>query len=122
MQKVFPKDDAKLMKCNFINRVMRTQMDPDSGSGTYIIKGTSSVGDNHWCGACQNTFDAKVRIELLSEYKIARNGQSSLPFSGLSFSYLFMAVWMALYTLPWVLAVAVLMSPLGNTSCFVKEF
>ena len=33
-----------------------------------------------------------------------------------------MAVWRALYTLPWVLAIAVLMSPLGNASCFVKEF
>ena len=97
-------------------------MDPESGSGTCIIKETSSVGDDHRCGACQNTSNAKVRIELLSEYKIARNGQSSLSFSGLSFSYLFIAVWMALYTLPWILAAAVLMSPLGNASYFVKEF
>ena len=111
-----------LMKHNFVSQVMRTQMDPDSGSGTCIINGTSSVGDNHRCDACQNTSDAKVRIELLSEYKIARNGQSSLSFLSLSFSYLFMAMWMALYTLPWVLAIAVLMSPLGNASCFVKEF
>ena len=111
-----------MMKRNFVSRVMRTQMDPDSGSGICIIKGTSSVGDDHRCGACQNTSDAKARIELLNEYKIARNGQSSLSSSGLYFSYLFMAVWRALYTLPWVLAVVVLMSPLGNASCFVKEF
>ena len=110
------------MKRNFVSRVMRTQMDPNSSSGTCIIKGTSSVGEDHRCGTCQNTSDAKVRIELLNEYKIARNGQSSLSFSGFSFSYLFMAVWRALYTLPWVLAVAMLMSPLGNASCFVKEF
>ena len=122
MQKAFPTNDAKLMKRNFVSRVMRTQMDPDSGLGICIIKGTSSVGDDHRCGACQNTSDAKVRTELLNEYKIARNGQSSLSFSSLYFSYLFMAVWRALYTLSWVLAVVVLMSPLGNASYFVKEF
>ena len=110
------------MMRNFVSRVMRTQMDPDSGSNICMTKGTSSVGDNHRCGACQNTSDAKVRIELLNEYKIARNGQSSLSFLGLYFSYLFMVVWRAFYTFPWVLAVVVLMSPLGNTSCFVKEF
>ena len=97
-------------------------MDPDLGLDICIIEGTSSVGDDHQCGACQNTFDAKVIIELLNEYKIARNSQSSLSFSGLYFSYLFMAVWRALYTLPWVLVVVALMSPLGNASCIVKEF
>ena len=117
-----PTDGAKLMMRNFVSQVMCTQMDPDSNSDICMIKGTSSVGDDHQCGACQNSFDAKVRIELLNEYKIARNSQSSLSFSGLYFSYLFMAVWRALYTLPWVLAIAVLMSPLGNASCFVKEF
>ena len=55
------------MKCNFVSRVMRTQMDPDSGSDICIIKGTSSVGDDHRCGACQSTSDAKVKIELLNE-------------------------------------------------------
>ena len=56
------------MKCNFVSRVMRTHMDPDSGSDICIIKGTSSVGDDHRCGgACQSTSDAKVRIELLNE-------------------------------------------------------
>ena len=109
------------MKRNFVSRVMCTQMDPDSGSGTCVIKGTSSVGDDHRCGAYQNTSNAKVKIELLSEHKIARNGQSSLYFLGFTFSYLFMAVWIALYTLSWVLA-AVLMFPLGNASCFIKEF
>ena len=110
------------MKRNFVSRVMCIQMDPDSGSGTYVIKGTSSVGDDHRCSVYQNTSNAKVIIELLSEHKIARNGQSSLYFSGFTFSYLFMAVWMALYTLPWVLAIVVLMFPLGNASCFIKEF
>ena len=107
---------------NLVSRVMRTQMDPDSSSDIYMIKGTSSVGDDHQCGACQNTSNAKVKIELLNEYKIARNSQSSLSFSSLYFLYLFMVVWRALYTLPWVLVVVVLMSPLGNASCFVKEF
>ena len=110
------------MKRTFVSQVMRTQMDPDSSSDTCMIKGTSSIGDDYRCGACHNTFDAKVKIELLNKYEITKNAQLSLSFSGLYFLYLFMAVWRALYTLPWVLAVVVLMSPLGNTSCFVKEF
>ena len=110
------------MKRNFVSQVMRTQMDPDSSSDTCMIKGTSSIGDDYRCGACHNTFDAKVKIELLNKYEITKNAQLSLSFSGLYFSYLFMAVWRVFYTLPWVLAVVVLMSPLGNASCFVKEF
>ena len=82
----------------------------------------SSIGDNHRCGTCQNTSDAKVKIELLNEYKIARNSQSSLSFLGLYFLYLFMAMWGAFYMFPWVLAVLALMSPLGNASYIVKEF
>ena len=101
---------------------MHTQMDPNFGSDICIIKGTSSIGDNHRCGTCQNTSDAKVKIELLNEYKIARNSQSSLSFLGLYFLYLFMAVWRAFYMFPWVLAVVALMSPLGNASYIVKEF
>ena len=101
---------------------MHTQMDPDFGLDICIIKGTSSIGDNHWCGAYQNTSDAKVKIELLNEYKIARNSQLSLSFLGLYFSYLFMAVWRAFYMFPWVLAVVALISPLGNASYIVKEF
>ena len=120
--KSVPTDGAKLMKRNFVSRVMRSQIDPDSGSDTYMIKGNSSVGDDYWCGACHNTTDAKVRIELLNKYEITKNAQLSLSFLGLYFSYLFMAVWRALYTLTWVLAVVVLMSPSGNTSRFVKEF
>ena len=73
------------MKCNFVSRVMRTQMDPDSGSDICIIKGTSSVGDDHRCGACHNTSDAKVRIELLNKYEITKNAQLSLSFSGVIF-------------------------------------
>ena len=68
-----PIDGAKLMKRNFVSRVMRTQMDPDSDSGTCIIKGTSSVGDDHRCGAYHNTSDAKVKIELLNKYEITKN-------------------------------------------------
>ena len=101
---------------------MHTQMDPNFGSDICIIKGTSSIGDNHRCGTCQNTSDAKIKIELLNEYKIARNSQSSLSFLGLYFLYLFMAVWGAFYMFPWVLAVLALMSPLGNASYIVKEF
>ena len=97
-------------------------MDPDSGSNTCMIKGTSSVRDDYWCGVCHNTSNTKVRIELLNKYEITKNAQLSLSFSGLYFSYLFMAVRRALYTLPWVLAVVVLICPLGNASCFVKEF
>ena len=80
-----PTDSAKLMMRNFVSQVMCTQMDLDSSSDICMIKGTSSVGDDHQCGACQNTSDAKVRIELLNEYKIARNSQSSLSFSSLYF-------------------------------------
>ena len=115
-----PTDGAKLMKRNFVSRVMCTQMDLDSGSDTCIVKGTSFVGDDHWCGACHNASDAKVGIELLNKYEITKNAQLSLSFSGLCFAYLFMAVWRALYTLSWVLAVVVFMSPLGNASCFCK--
>ena len=67
-----------MMKRNFVSRVMRTQMDPDSGSDTCMIKGTSSVGDDYRCGACHNTSDAKVRIELLNKYEITKNAQLSL--------------------------------------------
>ena len=48
-------------------------MDPDSGLDTYMVKGTSSVGDDHRCGACHNISDAKVRIELLNKYEITKN-------------------------------------------------
>ena len=75
-----PTDGAKLMKCNFVSQVMRTQMDPESDSDTCIIKGTSSVRDDYRCGACHNTSDAKVRIELLNKYEITKNAQFSLSF------------------------------------------
>ena len=75
-----PIDGAKLMKCNFVSQVMRTQMEPESDSDTCIIKGTSSVGDDYRCGACHNTSDAKVRIELLNKYEITKNAQFSLSF------------------------------------------
>ena len=112
-------DGAKLMKRNFVSRVMCTQMDSDFGPNTCMIKGTSPIVDDHRCGACHNASDAKVRIELLNKYGIIKNAQLSLS-QVLYFSYLFIAVWRALYTLPWVLTVVVLMSPLGNTSCYLK--
>ena len=68
------------MKHNFVSRVMRTQMDPNSSSDTCMIKGTSSIGDDYRCGACHNTFDAKVKIELLNKYEITKNAQLSLFF------------------------------------------
>ena len=85
-----------------------------------MIKGTSPVVNDHRCGACHNTSNAKVRIELLNKYEITKNAQLSLSFSEVIFAYLFMAVWRALYTLPWVLVVVVLMSPLGNASYYLK--
>ena len=66
------------MKRNFVSRVMCTQGDPDSGSDTCMIKGTSPVVNDHRCGACHNTSDAKVRIELLNKYGIIKNAQLSL--------------------------------------------
>ena len=75
-----PIDGAKLMKCNFVNRVMCTQIDPDSGLDTCMVKGTSFVGDDYRCGGCHNTSDAKVRIELLNKYEITKNAQFSLSF------------------------------------------
>ena len=68
-----PTNSATLMKCNFVSQVMRTQMESESDSDTCIIKGTSSVGDDYRCGACHNTSDAKVRIELLNKYEITKN-------------------------------------------------
>ena len=79
------------MKRNFVSRVICTQKDLDFGSDTYMIKGTFPVGDDYWCGACYNTSDAKVRIELLNKYGIIKNAQLSLS-QVLYFSYLFMAV------------------------------
>ena len=75
-----PTNDAKLMKRNFVSRVMCTQMDPDPSSDTCMIKGTSPIVDDHRCGACHNTSDAKVRIELLNKYEITKNVQPSLSF------------------------------------------
>ena len=66
------------MKRNFVSRVMHTQMDPDSDSDTCMIKGTSSVGDDYWCGACHNTSNAKVRTKLLNKYEITKNAELSL--------------------------------------------
>ena len=43
-----------------------------------MIKGTSPVVNDHRCGACHNTSDAKVRIELLNKYGIIKNAQLSL--------------------------------------------
>ena len=114
-----PTNGAKLMKRNFVSQVMCTQMDPDSGFDTCMIKGTSPVGDDHQCGVCHNTSDAKDRIELLNKYGIIKNAQLSLSFK-CYILYLFMAVWRVLYTLLWVLAIVVLMSPLGNTSYYLK--
>ena len=108
-----------MMKRNFVSRVMCTQMDPDSNFDTCMIKGTSPVCDDHRCSACHNTSDAKVRIELLNKYGIIKNAQLSFSLRWY-ISYLFMAVWRALYTLLWVLAVVALMSPLGNASCYLK--
>ena len=75
-------------------------MDLDSGSDTYMIKGTSLVGDDYWCGACYNTSDAKVRIELLNKYGIIKNAQLSflsgviffVPFHGSVEGFIYLAL------------------------------
>ena len=73
------------MKHNFVSQVMWTQGDLVSGSDICMIKGTSSGVNDHWCGTCHNTFDAKVKIELWNKYGIIRNAQLSHSFLGVIF-------------------------------------
>ena len=68
------------MKRNFVSRVMWTQGDPASDSDTCMIKETSSGINDHRCGACHNTSDAKVRTGLWNKYGIIKNAQLSLYF------------------------------------------
>ena len=70
------------MKRNFVSRVMWTQGDSTSGSNTCMIKETPSGVNDHRCGACHNTFDAKVRIGLWNKYGIIKNAHLSLSFLG----------------------------------------
>ena len=95
------------MKHNFVSRVMWTQGDSTSGSNTCMIKETPSGVNDHRCGACHNTFDAKVKTGLWNKYGIIKNARLSLFPQGLYLVYLFMAMRRALYILPWVLAVVV---------------
>ena len=71
-----------MMKRNFVSRVMWTQGSPVSSSDTCMIKGTSSGVNDHRCGTCHNTSDAKVKIELRDKDGIIKNAQLSLSFSG----------------------------------------
>ena len=45
-----------------------------------MIKGTSPIDDDHRCGACHNTSDAKVKTGLWNKYGIIKNAQLSLYF------------------------------------------
>ena len=69
------------MKRNFVSRVMWTQGGPVSGSDTCMIKGTSSDVNDHRCGACHNTSNAKVRIDLWNKYGIIKNAHLTLSLS-----------------------------------------
>ena len=81
---------------------------PASGSDTCMIKGTAFDVNDHRCGACYNTSDAKVRIDFWNKYGIIKSAHLTLFFSSaIYFLYLFMVVRRALYTLPWVLTVVV---------------
>ena len=94
------------MKRNFVSRVMWTQGGPASGSDTCMIKGIAFDVNDHRCDAYHNTSDAKVRIDLWNKYGIIKNAHLTLSFSSaIYFSYHFMVVRRALYTLPWVLVV-----------------
>ena len=73
------------MKHNFVSQVMWTQGDLVSGSDICMIKGTSSGVNDHRCGTCHNTSDAKVKIELWNKYGIIKNAQLSHSFLGVIF-------------------------------------
>ena len=60
------------MKRNFVSRVMWTQGGPVSGSDTYMIKGTASDVNDHRCGVCHSTSNAKVKIDLWNKYGIIK--------------------------------------------------
>ena len=90
-----------LMKCNFVGGVMWTQGDSTSSSNICMIKGTSSGVNNHWCGACHNTSDAKVRTGLWNKYGIIKNARLSLfslgvmscvPFHGSQEGFIYLAL------------------------------
>ena len=75
-------------------------MDPDVGPDTCMTKGTPSIMDNYRCGACHNTSDAKIRIELLNKYEITKNAQLFLflrfiffvPFHGSVEDFIYLAL------------------------------
>ena len=70
------------MKSYFVSQVMKTQGDSTSGSDACMINETPSGVNDHRCGACHNTFDAKVRTRLWDKYGIIKNTQLSLSFLG----------------------------------------
>ena len=70
------------MKRNFVSRVMKTQGDSTFGSDACMINETPSGVNDHWCGACHNTSNAKVRTVLWDKYGIIKNARLSLSFLG----------------------------------------
>ena len=61
---------------------MKTQGDSTSGSYACMFNETLSGANDHRCGACHNTFDAKVKTRLWDKYGIIKNARLSLSFLG----------------------------------------
>ena len=61
-----------MMKRKFISWVMKTQGDSTSVSCTCAFNEIPSSAIDHRCGACHNTFDAKVRTNLWDKYGIIK--------------------------------------------------
>ena len=66
-----------------------------------MIKETPSGVNDHRCGACHNTFDAKVKTGLWNKYGIIKNARLSLfslgvisyvPFHGSEESFIYLAL------------------------------
>ena len=80
---------------------MWIQGDSTSSSNTCMIKETASGVNDHRCGACHNTSDAKVRTRLWNKYGIIKNARLSLfssgviscvPFHGSEESFIYLAL------------------------------
>ena len=89
------------MKRNVVSRVMWTQGDSTSSSDTCMIKETLPGVNDHQCGACHNTSDAKVRTGLWNKYGIIKNARLSLfslgviscvPFHGSQEGFIYLAL------------------------------
>ena len=82
MCEIFSNFILPLMKRSFVSKVMKNQGDSTFDSDTCMIKETPSGVDDHRCGACHNTSDAKVKIGLWNKYGIIKNARLSLSYLG----------------------------------------